>query len=59
MPASLRTELKMMRFDGRLIGLSDGAMLLLVAHVVLQEDESEVIRIIYARKADQKEWKRL
>ena len=37
------------------IGLVDGVLLLLVAHTVRDESESEVIRIISARKATRKE----
>lgn len=41
------------------LGIVDGYLLLLVAHTVLDdEDGSEVIRIISARRADPKERKR-
>jgi len=37
------------------IGMVDGRLLLLVAHTVRQDETSEIIRIISARKADKKE----
>lgn len=37
------------------IGLVEGTMLLLVAHVVKEDGNQEVIRIISARNADRKE----
>lgn len=37
------------------LGVVDGYLLLLVAHTVRQSDESEIIEIISARKADKKE----
>jgi uncharacterized DUF497 family protein len=39
------------------LGMVDGCLLLLVAHIVRHEEEVEVIRIISARKADKKERK--
>jgi uncharacterized DUF497 family protein len=43
----------------RTIGRVGACLLLLVAHTVRLEDEgSEVIRIISARRADRKEWRR-
>ena len=39
------------------IGMEDGCLLLLVAHTVHQDEASEIIRIISARKADKKEQK--
>jgi len=43
----------------RTLGVVDGALLLLVAHTVRDdEDETEVIRIISARRAEPKERKR-
>ena len=39
------------------IGMVDGCLLLLVAHTVRQDEASEIIRIISARKADKKEQK--
>ena len=40
------------------IGMVDGHLVLLVAHTVGEDDDTEVIRIISARKADPKERKR-
>jgi hypothetical protein len=40
------------------IGVVDGYLLLLVAHTVAEDDTTEVICIISARKADAKERKR-
>lgn len=40
------------------IGRVDGHLLLLVAHTVSEDDDTEVIGIISARKADPKERKR-
>ena len=40
------------------IGMVDGHLLLLVAHTVSEDDDTEVIGIISARKADPKERKR-
>ncbi len=40
------------------IGLVEGCLILLVAHTVEDENDSEVIRIISARRADSKERKR-
>lgn len=40
------------------IGMAGGCLLLLVAHTVRLEDESEVLRIISARRADRTERKR-
>jgi uncharacterized DUF497 family protein len=40
------------------IGIVDGAVLLMVAHAVRDDSDSEVIRIISARHADRKESKR-
>lgn len=37
------------------LGVVDGLLLLLVAHIVRQDDEGEVIRIISARQATRKE----
>ncbi|MDH2919492.1 MAG: BrnT family toxin [Sideroxydans sp.] len=37
------------------LGVVDSYLLLLVAHTVRQSDESEIIEIISARKADKKE----
>ena len=37
------------------LGMVDGCLLLLVAHTVRQDEDSEVIRIISARKAGKKE----
>ena len=39
------------------LGMVDGCLLLLVAHIVRHEEDVEVIRIISARKADKKERK--
>ena len=39
------------------IGMVDGCLLLLVAHTVRQDEASEIIRMISARKADKKEQK--
>lgn len=39
------------------IGMVDGCLLLLVAHTVHLGEDSEVIRIVSARKADKKEQK--
>jgi len=39
------------------IGMIDGIMMVLVAHTYIDDGESEVIRIISARKANQKEKK--
>ena len=39
------------------LGMVDGCLLLLVAHVVRHEEDVEIIRIISARKADKKERK--
>ena len=48
--------------DGELrwqaIGLVSGYLMLMVAHIVMEEDDAEVIRIISARLADRKERKR-
>lgn len=38
-------------------GIVDGSVMLLVAHIVREDDEVELIRIISARKADRKERK--
>lgn len=38
-------------------GMVDGCLLLLVAHTVRHDADSEIIRIISARKADKKEQK--
>jgi uncharacterized protein len=40
------------------IGMVDGHLVLLVAHTVGEDDDTEIIRIISARKADPKERKR-
>ncbi len=40
------------------IGIVEGHLLLLVAHTVSEDDDTEVIGIISARKADPKERKR-
>jgi uncharacterized DUF497 family protein len=40
------------------IGMVEGHLLLLVAHTVSEDDDTEVIGIISARKADPKERKR-
>jgi uncharacterized protein len=40
------------------IGVVEGFLMLLVAHVVREEDGSEVIRIISARRADRRERRR-
>ena len=40
------------------IGMVDGHLVLLVAHTVGEDDGTEVLRIISARKADRKERKR-
>lgn len=40
------------------IGMIDGHLVLLVAHTVGEDDGTEIIRIISARKADPKERKR-
>ncbi len=40
------------------IGLVEGCLILLVAHTVEDENDSEVIRIISARRVDSKERKR-
>ena len=40
------------------IGMVDGHLLLLVAHTVIEGDDTEVIGIISARKAEPKERKR-
>lgn len=40
------------------IGMVDGHLLLLLAHTVIEVDDTEVIGIISARKADPKERKR-
>ena len=37
------------------IGMIDGIMVVLVAHTYIDDGENEVVRIISARKADQKE----
>ena len=39
------------------LGMVDGCLLLLVAHAVSRDEDTEVIRIISARKADKKERK--
>ena len=39
------------------LGMVDSCLLLLVAHIVRQEEDVEIIRIISARKADKKERK--
>ncbi len=39
------------------LGMVDGRLLLLVAHAVRHDEDTEVIRIISARKADKKERK--
>lgn len=40
------------------VGMVQGHLLLLVAHTVIEDDDTEVICIISARKADPKERKR-
>ena len=40
------------------LGLAGGIVLLLVAHVVKDDEQDEIIRIISARRADRKERKR-
>lgn len=40
------------------LGFVEGSMMLLVAHVVREQDGTEVIRIISARRADRKERRR-
>jgi uncharacterized DUF497 family protein len=39
------------------LGMVDGCLLLLVAHTVRNKNDSEIIRVISARKADKKERK--
>jgi hypothetical protein len=51
------------RIEGRerrwqTLGLAGGIVLLLVAHVVKDDEQDEIIRIISARRADRKERKR-
>jgi uncharacterized DUF497 family protein len=40
------------------LGRVDGCLLLLVAHAVESEDGTEIIRIISARRAERKEWRK-
>ena len=40
------------------LGLVDGTVLLLVAHLWFDGDEGEVVRIISARRATRAEWRR-
>jgi uncharacterized protein len=40
------------------LGMVDSYLLLLVAHTVDEEDNIEVIRIISARRAEAKEWRK-
>lgn len=42
----------------RTIGMSGGVLLLLVAHLVREENGAEIVRIISARRADKKERRR-
>jgi len=42
----------------RTIGMVEGCVLLVVAHTVREDDETEVIRIISARRAEPKERRR-
>jgi uncharacterized DUF497 family protein len=42
----------------RTLGLVDGTVLLLVAHLWFDDEEGEVIRIISARRATRAEWRR-
>lgn len=40
------------------IGIVEGCLILLVAHTILESNDSEIIRIISARRADSKERQR-
>jgi uncharacterized DUF497 family protein len=58
-PASVTVQDRIV--DGELrwqaLGLVEGLVLLLVAHLCFDDDEGEVVRIISARRATRAEWR--